>query len=224
MARRSLWSSAHRSRCHKVFACWPIAFNLSDFCNATTAHFIFWRRRYSSLLLVAVTKHRVINEMINNHVTKLGFRNLLNYVIQLLDLTNFDGCVARRSPRAAGQIDSAFVDRHRLEYAVLLDRLFEITLGRTCPGAEIPPFTSDLHGGFVHPPALANFSLAAADRLLQHGQKLDGPAVHCGTFDRNSHARPSFPRDDASEADRRRTNARRSGSLRGDSAADSAAA
>jgi hypothetical protein len=37
-----------------------------------------------------------------------------------------------------GQIGSAFVDRHRLGYAVLLDRFFEIPLGSSLvpPGSQ----------------------------------------------------------------------------------------
>src|SRR6202795_4537730 len=51
---------------------------------------------------------------------------------------------------------------------------------------EVLPFSPNLHIGFVHPPALADRSLAPAEGLLKRGQKLDGPAVHRGMIDRNS--------------------------------------
>src|SRR5471032_2319552 len=95
-------------------------------------------------------------------------------------------CRARRSPRAARPDCSAFVDRHRLGHAVLLDRFLEITLGssQVTPSSqkkvdrvaflvhgpvEVPPFAPDLHVGFLHPPAFTNCSLASTERLLKHG-------------------------------------------------------
>ena len=68
-----------------------------------------------------------------------GSMVLLNHVVQILDLTNLDECVAPGVHRVQrGQIGSAFVDRHRLGYAVLLDRFFEIPLGSSLvpPGSQ----------------------------------------------------------------------------------------
>ena len=112
---------------------------------------------------------------------------LLNYVEQIFDLTNLDGCVAPAVHRVQrGQTGSAFVHRHRLGYAVVQDLFFEITPGASLVPASSqkkvdrvtllvhgpvkgPPFTPDLHVGFVHPSALPNCSLAAAKRFLKHG-------------------------------------------------------
>jgi len=55
---------------------------------------------------------------------------LLNDVVQILELTNLDRCVAFGVHSVQrGQIGSAFVDCRRLGCAVLLDRFFEITRG-----------------------------------------------------------------------------------------------
>jgi hypothetical protein len=123
---------------------------------------------------------------------------LLDDVVRILDLLDLNGRFPFSVDVLKGsQIGSAFIDRHHLGHAVLPDRFCEITLGSSVVASssqkevdrvtflvhspiEVLPFTPDLHVGFVHPPAFANCSLAAAERLLKHGQKFDGPAVHCG--------------------------------------------
>jgi len=112
---------------------------------------------------------------------------LLNHIIQILDLTNLDGCVAPSVYCVQrGQIGATFVDRCRLGHPVLFDRFLEIPLGRSlvAPGAqkkvdriaflvygpvEILPNAPNLHIGFVHPPAFADCPLAATKRLFKHG-------------------------------------------------------
>jgi hypothetical protein len=55
---------------------------------------------------------------------------LPDHIVQILDLTNLDECVAPGVHRVQhGQIGSTFVDRHRLGYTVSPDRFFERTLG-----------------------------------------------------------------------------------------------
>ncbi|MGF6767098.1 hypothetical protein P3T24_007460 [Paraburkholderia sp. GAS33] len=130
---------------------------------------------------------------------------LLNHVIQILDLTNLGGRVAPSVHHAQrGQVGSAFVDRHRLGYAVLLERFLEknwsVALLRLvrrrksmcCLPCPRPDRGNPIHAGFVHPLDLANWPIAAAEHRLKHRQKLDGPAVHHGVIDRSPTLRHHF--------------------------------
>jgi hypothetical protein len=121
---------------------------------------------------------------------------LLDYVVQILDLTNLDGCLALRVHRMqCRQIRTAFVDGHRLRRTVLSDCLFKETPGsnlvalgseqkidgvtRLVYGAiQLFPRTFDLDIGFIHAPALAHRALVLAKRLFKQRHQLDDPPMH----------------------------------------------
>ncbi|MGF6482812.1 hypothetical protein QFZ91_005039 [Paraburkholderia sp. JPY419] len=94
-----------------------------------------------------------------------------------------------------GQIRAAFVDSHRLGFAIEGDRFFEISPRRSLismgPQQEVDgvaslvdgaiqvfPLAIDLNVGLIDAPTLADGAFAATKRLFQHRQQLEGPTMH----------------------------------------------
>jgi len=121
---------------------------------------------------------------------------LLDYVVQILDLTNLDGCLALGVHRMqCRQIRAAFVDGHRLGRTVLSDCLFKKTPGsnlvplgseqkvdgvtRLVYGAiQVFPRAFNLDTGLIHAPALAHRALVLAKGLFEQRHQLDDPPMH----------------------------------------------
>jgi hypothetical protein len=121
---------------------------------------------------------------------------LLDDVIQVLDLSDPDGCFPLSvDGLEGGEIGPAFVHGHGLRRAVAIDGLFKVaarsSLVAMRPQQEIDRITGLIHCtiqvlllaahldvGFIHPPALTHRTFVLAKGFLEQRYELDDPPMH----------------------------------------------